>query len=104
MALRSYEAVLIISPKAEEEAINSVVEKFENLIKKMEGKIARTDRWGVRKLAYPILGNTDGYYAIISFNGNNDCIDELHRVLKISDEIIRHMIVKVPSVKRKASN
>ncbi len=100
--LRSYEVMLIVSPKVEGEAINGIIEKFENLIKKIQGEVTKTDRWGTRKLAYPILKNTDGYYAIIYFEGNNDCINELDRVLKISDEIIRHMIVRTPPVKQKS--
>ncbi|MHB0977580.1 MAG: 30S ribosomal protein S6 [Candidatus Aquicultorales bacterium] len=93
--MRDYEAMLIINPALEEEATEGVIAKFSEVIEKNAGNVEKVDRWGRRKLAYPIDHQTDGYYAIITFKGTNPTVDELGRVLKIADEIIRHTIVRI---------
>jgi len=92
--LSEYEAVFIIDPKLEDEKKNKVIDKFEKLIKKHKGEVEKINKWGIRKLAYPIAGNTDGFYAIVNFKAEAKLISELDRVLHITDEVIRHMIVR----------
>lgn len=92
--MRSYETMLIIDPDLENEIIEKTVSKFENLIKKHKGEIEKTEKWGKRKMAYPIAGRPDGYYAIIYFKANTDFVSELDRVLRISDEVLRFMILR----------
>ena len=59
-----------------------------------EGEVESTEVWGRRKLAYPIQKNNEGYYVLINFSSNPEFIDELNRVYNITDEIIKHIIVK----------
>lgn len=91
--MKKYEVIFIVKP-AEEEAVNAVITKFENLIKNNGGEIEKIDRWGKKRLAYEIKDFMDGYYCIFNFTAEPQVIAELDRVMKITDEILKHMIVK----------
>lgn len=91
--MNNYESIIIINPNLDDAACASVTEKFTDMIAK-EGKVESTEVWGRRKLAYPIQKNNEGYYVLINFSSNPEFIDELNRVYNITDEIIKHIIVK----------
>ena len=91
--MRKYEVVFIIRP-LEEEATNAVIEKFEKLIAANGGKIEKEDRWGKKRLAYEIKKEVEGFYVIFYVECEPACVKECDRVMKISDEIIKHMIVR----------
>lgn len=93
--MRSYEVMCIINVDLDKEATEKTIEKVEDLIKKNKGKVEKVDRWGRRKLAYPIDGHKDGFYLVATFKGDNKTIAELGRVLKLTGEIIRFMIVRI---------
>jgi small subunit ribosomal protein S6 len=92
--VRKYEVVFIFKV-LEEEATNTVVAKFENLIKNNGGEIEKIDRWGKKRLAYEIKDVADGYYVLVHFNSEPATVKELDRVAKITEEVLKHMIVKV---------
>jgi len=89
-----YEAMLIIDPNLDSESVEKVIDKFENLIKKHKGVVEKVDKWGRRKLAYPIKGRSDGVYAVFYFKVDTALIRELDRILRISDEVLRFQIVR----------
>ena len=91
--MRKYEVVFIIKP-LEEEQINAVVEKFSKLITANGGTIDKEDRWGKKRLAYEIQKEVEGYYVLFYVTCEPACVDECDRVMKISDEILKHMIVR----------
>lgn len=91
--MNKYEVMFIVKP-AEEEAIEAVVAKFENLIKNNGGTIDKIDRWGKRRLAYELKDFTEGFYFVVYFTAEPKAILELERVMKITDEILRHMVIK----------
>lgn len=91
--MRKYEVVFIIRP-LEEEATNAVIEKFEKLIAANGGKIEKEDRWGRKRLAYEIKKEVEGFYVIFYVESEPACVKECDRVMKITDEIIKHMIVR----------
>jgi small subunit ribosomal protein S6 len=91
--MRKYEIMYIIRPDIEQEAVQATVEKFQNIINN-GGEITKHDVMGKRRLAYEINKFRDGHYVLVHFNANNEVISELDRVMKISDEIIRYLIVK----------
>ena len=91
--MNNYETIIIINPNLDEAECAGVTEKFTDMISK-EGKVDSTEVWGKRKLAYPIQKNNEGYYVLINFSSNPEFIDELNRVYNITDEIIKHIIVK----------
>ena len=91
--INSYETVCILSTKLGEEGAAAVVEKFKGLIDK-HGTVESVDDWGKRRLAYPIAKQTEGYYTLINFKSAPAFTAELDRVFKITDGVLRSIIVK----------
>jgi small subunit ribosomal protein S6 len=91
--VRKYEVIYIVKP-VEEEAVNAVVTKFENLITNNGGTVEKIDRWGKKRLAYEVKDHAEGFYFLVNFAGEPAVIAELDRVMKITDEILKHMIIK----------
>lgn len=87
-----YETMLITTTKLEEEASAALVAKFKTLIEK-NGKIESIDEWGTRRLAYPINDENEGVYTLINFTSGPDFPAELDRVYKITDGVLRSMII-----------
>lgn len=91
--MKDYEAMVILDANLDDEKIEAAVIKVEELIKKNGGTIEKIDRWGKKKLAYPIKKQSMGYYSLFYFNGEEQSIKEMDRVMRISDDIMRHMFV-----------
>ena len=92
--MRKYEAVFIFLPNLEEEKRVQLQDRFKGIIE-ADGSISNVDEWGVRKLAYLIDDIGEGYYVLITFESNAEVIKEVDRVARISDGIMRHMIIRV---------
>ena len=90
--MKDYEVMFILKPE-DDEVINPIVDKYEELITKNGGNVQRTDKWGEKRLAYTIENLDSGYYVLITFSASKCCVMELDRVMKISDEVLRHMII-----------
>jgi len=88
-----YETIFIINPELGEEKINEIVEKFKNLIS-ANGELTNVDVWGKKRLAYEIEDLTEGYYVFMEFTSVSSFPQELERIYKITDGIIRDIIVK----------
>ncbi len=91
--MRKYEAVFIFLPNLEEEKRTNLLDRLKGIIEK-DGSITNIDEWGNRKLAYLIDDIGEGYYVLINFEAEPEVIQELNRVTKISDSIMRHMIIR----------
>jgi len=91
--INTYEAVIVISLKLGEEAVAETVKKFRELIEK-HGTVENVDEWGKRRLAYPINKETDAYYVLFDFSSDAEFPAELDRITKITDGVIRSMIIK----------
>ena len=89
--LNKYETIIIIAPNVEDKT--AVIEKFTAMINE-SGKVENVDEWGMRKLAYEINKNKEGYYVLINFDAEAKFIDELERVYKITDEVIKFITIK----------
>ena len=89
----SYETVFILSTKLGEDDTAAMIEKFKTLISK-HGEVESVDEWGKRHLAYPIAKQTEGYYTLINFKSAPAFTAELDRVFKITDGVLRSLIVK----------
>ena len=87
-----YETIFIVNATLTEEATKGLVEKFTNLIA-ANGEIAKVEEWGKRRMAYAIDDMSEGYYTLIEFDSKPDFPAELDRVYKITDGIIRSIIV-----------
>lgn len=92
--MRLYETLFIVKANQEEEAIKANIEKFTGIIEKNGGEIVEVDEWGKRRLAYPIQKITEGYYTLVNFKADSELPKELARNFKISDDVIRHIIIK----------
>ena len=92
--MNKYEVMFIVKP-AEEEATNAVIEKVEALIARVGGTVEKVDRWGKRRLAYPINDLVEGYYVYMTCEVKPEMPAELDRVFKITDGILRSIIVAV---------
>jgi small subunit ribosomal protein S6 len=92
----TYEVMLIVIPELDEEQIESTVGRFRTIIERTGGTVGEPQYWGRRKLAYEIDHRTDGYYAVMEFTVGERTLTELKRILRVSDDILRHMIVKLP--------
>jgi small subunit ribosomal protein S6 len=90
--MRKYEVMYIIRPDVEEEVVQSTVEKFQNIMNN-GGEVTKSNVMGKRRLAYEINKFRDGHYVLVNFNATPEVVTELDRVMKISDEIIRYLIV-----------
>ena len=91
--MKAYELLFFVAPNLEEEARANVMGRIENTIAAGNGAIDDVDNWGKRKLAYEINNLSEGDYILINFHADPDHIAELDRVLRINDNVERHMIV-----------
>lgn len=92
--MRNYELGLVFVPTLDEKDIDSEISKLTSLIEKENCKVSDVDKWGVKKLAYPLKNNESGFYCFIYFSGDGEVLPELERINKINDNILRHLIVK----------
>lgn len=93
--MRDYELAIIVSPNIETEGVTAVVEKVSELIGVINGKVTSVDVWGRRALAYAIDNHREGTYVLLQANMPPAGLTELERNLKLSEEIIRYLLVKV---------
>lgn len=91
--MREFEALFIVKPSNDETYV-STVQKYEDLITSNEGTVLKTDLWGVKRLAYEIQDFNQGYYVLTTFASEPKTLHELDRVLKLDENILRHMIIR----------
>ena len=92
--MRKYETIFILHPSLDEEAVKANIEKFKGVIENGGGTIENVDFWGKRKLAYEIAKVNEGFYTLINFEANTVLPKGLDRVFRITDGVIRHIVVK----------
>ncbi len=91
--VNKYESIFIINSEIGEENTKALVEKFKNLLE-TSAQLENIDEWGKRKLAYPINDKNEGYYVLANFSAESEFPHELERIYKITDGIIKYMIIK----------
>ena len=92
---RKYELVYVVSPEATDTQIADLHTQVEQIAQRLGGKIDKTDNWGRRKLAYEIGPHKEGTYVLETIDGGGELMKEIDRRLKVSDLIIRHLIVRI---------
>lgn len=92
--MRPYELMLVVRPTVEEEAVDALVQRLTDIVTREGGEIENIDKWGKRRLAYEIKGHTEGFYVVINFQAEPATASELERIVKITDEVIRHLLVR----------
>lgn len=90
-----YETTFIVTQKLSESEQREVVEKFLNLIKTNEGEVTNVEQWGLRKLAYPINADYNGYYTYVEFTAFGELIQKLEREYGYDERVIRNLTVRL---------
>jgi small subunit ribosomal protein S6 len=93
-SVRKYEIMYIIRPNMDEEARQALVERFNTILKENGAEITNVTDWGKRRLAYEIKKYRDGHYMIVNVVSEPKAVQEFDRLARISDDIIRHIVVK----------
>jgi small subunit ribosomal protein S6 len=100
MADRQYELVYILPPETTEQQMTDLHTQIEGVVSRMNGSIDKTENWGRKRLAYEIGHNKEGVYVLDVINGSGELMKELDRRLRVVDQVIRHMIVRVDEEKK----
>ncbi len=94
--MNAYELLLMSDPELPEERHDEIVTRIRELIEKGGGAVERHEAWGRRRLAYEIDHKNEGTYDLLLFRSDAETLDELSRILKITDGVMRHMAVRRP--------
>jgi len=100
MADRQYELVYILPPDTTEQQVTELHDQLEAVVSRMSGQIEKTENWGRRKLAYEIGHNKEGVYVLEVINGSGELMKELDRRLRVMDQVVRHIVVRVDHEKK----
>ncbi|APV44375.1 small subunit ribosomal protein S6 [Dehalogenimonas formicexedens] len=93
--VRNYELVIIFRPELTKEKVDAGVEHVTKTVKERGGNITSVEPWGKRKLAYPIKHQAEGIYNLIKFTAGSQVTKKLNADLRISEDVLRHLIVKI---------
>lgn len=93
--MRDYELVFIAQPDLDEEALTALVKRCTETVQNLGGQVLEVEAWGKRKLAYPIRKFREGFYFVVQLQLKADALGELERFLKLTEPIVRHLIVHV---------
>ena len=100
---RQYELVYVVSPEVTEDGVSELHSRIEEIVTQLSGKIENTDNWGRRRLAYEINRHREGTYVLQLIEGPGEMVAELDRRLRVMDQLLRHLIVRVDEDLRKAA-
>ena len=92
---RTYELVYVVSPDATEEGVADLHTQVEGIVQRLGGQIEKTENWGRRRLAYEIGRHKEGTYVLEVISGSGEVVKEIDRRFKVTDTIIRHLVVRV---------
>ena len=94
--MRDYEVLYIVRADLDDDKVQDIIKRVNTLIEKAGGSVERTNIWGKRKLAYEVKHQKEGAYVLQDFQIGPDHIPELEAALKITEEVLRHLIVRKP--------
>lgn len=100
MSTRTYELVYVVSPETSDEQVTALHDQVQSIVGRYNGTIEKTENWGRRKLAYEIGHHKEGTYVLEVILGTGELMKELDRRLKVLDEVIRHLVVRVDEEQR----
>jgi len=94
MRLSPYELMYIVKPELDDQAVQQEIDKVGQLIQTNGGQLKKVTPWGKRRLAYTVKDNREGHYVVAEFDLDQAKVQEVERVLKISDTVFRHLLVR----------
>jgi len=95
---RKYELVYVVSPDASDDQVTDLHTQVEAIVQRLGGQIEKTENWGRRRLAYEIGRHKEGTYVLELINGSGELMKEIDRRLKVSDLVIRQLVVRIDEV------
>lgn len=96
--MRRYETICIIRPGIGDDGINSIIDRTTDTITSHDGSMVKINKWGLKKLAYPIKKEQQGYYVYLEYAGVPEAVAEIERVFRIDDKVIKYMTIKSQDV------
>jgi small subunit ribosomal protein S6 len=93
--MRIYEELFIVRPDATEEEVDPLIEQLKNVITHEGGTLDKTEKWGVRKLAYRVLKYNEGQYILLQFSSEPGTVKEVERRLRVADLVVKHITVRI---------
>jgi small subunit ribosomal protein S6 len=100
MSSRQYELIYLLPPETAEQQATELHDQVSEIVTRLHGHIEKTENWGRRKLAYEIGHFKEAVYVLEVINGSGELMKELDRRLKVIDQVVRHMIVRVDEEKQ----
>jgi len=98
--MHRYETLFIVHPEIPEAQVRETVDRIRRLIEGMGGEVTELQDWGMRDLAYPIRKQPRGIYALVQYAARPEVVKELERAMKLSDEILRFVSVRMPETRK----
>ena len=95
MSQRTYELIYVLKPDAPEQEVADLHQQVADIVERLGGAIDKTDTWGRRKLAYEIGHHKEGFYVLEVITGSGELMKEIDRRLKVTEGLLRHLIVRV---------
>ena len=92
--MSAYELMYLVKPELDDQQVQQEIEKVGQLIQTNGGQIKKVTPWGKRRLAYTVKDNREGHYVVAEFDLDQAKVQEVERVLKISDSVFRHLLVR----------
>lgn len=103
-AHRQYELAYVVSPTVTDDGVNELHERISEIVGQLGGTVDNTDIWGRRRLAYEINRHREGTYVIVLISGPGGMVTELERRLRVMEQLLRHLVIRVDEVMRKAAH
>jgi small subunit ribosomal protein S6 len=91
--MKRYETIFIIQADLPDEDINTTIDRYQGIVADLKGTVINVERWGKRKMAYPIEGKTRGFYTLFDYAGQSKVVFELERNFKIDDKVLKYMTI-----------
>lgn len=98
-----YETVFIARQDYTPAQYDELVKTVEGIISSNGGKVAKTEKWGLKQLAYKIKKNKKGYYAMVQFEGNGDTVREMDRRFGLNEDVVRYMTITIKEISKDPS-
>lgn len=92
---RKYEAIYIVKPDLNDGDVQKIADRFKGVVEDKGGSVEKAGKWEKRKLAYELNGLREGNYVLMNFESKADVPAELSRLMRISDDVVRHRIYKI---------
>jgi small subunit ribosomal protein S6 len=94
VAIANYETIFVAEPEIPAEQVDQLIAKIKEVVAAHKGSVLSEDRWGRRRLAFSIRSYREGYYAVLTFNGEPTVVEALEHLYRVSDPVLRHLVIR----------